>query len=86
MGWYWDLPTSAYCLFLTFGSYLSLRVFFQRSEAEDKVTLRVYMVSLVHLLVYLLVLVNILLTSLKAWLTIARTLPFLQAHGTLFMN
>ncbi|KAL0068095.1 hypothetical protein AAF712_004755 [Marasmius tenuissimus] len=62
LGWYWGLSTTSYWLFLSLGAYLSLRIFFQRTEGEDKVSLRVYMV----------------------WLTIARTLPFLQlwAEGT----
>ncbi|KAJ8074208.1 hypothetical protein PM082_012500 [Marasmius tenuissimus] len=64
LGCFWNLSMPGYCLFLTFGCYLSLRIFFQRSEDEDKVTLRVYMI----------------------WLTIARTLPYLQVHASMFMN
>jgi hypothetical protein len=44
LGLFWQLNETALASFVIFGVYLSLRIFLQRSEAEDKVSLRIYMV------------------------------------------
>ncbi|KAL0566672.1 hypothetical protein V5O48_015334 [Marasmius crinis-equi] len=46
LGWYWNLSMVGYSLFAAFGLYLSLRTFLQRTEHDDKVSLRVYMLWL----------------------------------------
>ncbi|KAG7094949.1 hypothetical protein E1B28_005750 [Marasmius oreades] len=46
LGQYWGLSSIAYALFVSFGFYLSLRILLQRTEGEDKVSLRLYMLWL----------------------------------------
>ncbi|KAF9261700.1 hypothetical protein L218DRAFT_961188 [Marasmius fiardii PR-910] len=46
LGRYWNLPGIASFSFISLGIYLSLRVLFQRTEGEDKVSLRFYMLWL----------------------------------------
>ncbi|ESK88560.1 hypothetical protein Moror_3175 [Moniliophthora roreri MCA 2997] len=46
LGLFWQLERTAMTFFVIFGVYLSLRIFWQRSEAEDKVSLRLYMLWL----------------------------------------
>lgn len=53
LGWtfglalFWPLDKVQVALYTMFGTYLAIRVLKQRTEYEDKVSLRIYMVSVI---------------------------------------